>query len=225
MEKHVIIGDIHGRTAWRDIIEQNPGCHYVILGDYFDSFDVSAGVQLQNFHEICEFKSDQPDQVTLLHGNHDYIQYTHEQKCSGYQEPFAIPLIAALRDAKDLVQTAYSVESYLFTHAGVTQVWFSNHNLDQANPADSINALWLANPRAFYYDQDDNSGYGDSIIQGPLWVRPDSLSLCPLAGHTQVVGHTRCGSIQERWGNYFIDTDLLSYLVIDDDGPVVHERS
>jgi predicted phosphodiesterase len=39
MSKTVVIGDIHGRDSWKQIIkDQNPD-RVVFMGDYFDSYD------------------------------------------------------------------------------------------------------------------------------------------------------------------------------------------
>jgi predicted phosphodiesterase len=55
--KTIIIGDVHGRDQWKQIVAQEKDADTVIfLGDYFDSFDISAVEQMHNFKEIVEFK-------------------------------------------------------------------------------------------------------------------------------------------------------------------------
>ena len=40
MSKNIYIGDIHGRTLWKDIVDAHPDASTInFIGDYFDSFD------------------------------------------------------------------------------------------------------------------------------------------------------------------------------------------
>ena len=40
--KTIVIGDIHGRTIWKQIVIENPDFDkLVFIGDYFDSFDIA----------------------------------------------------------------------------------------------------------------------------------------------------------------------------------------
>ena len=56
--KTIMIGDIHGRDTWKQIIAQEPDAHRIVfLGDYFDSFDIKGVEQLYNFNEIIKFKT------------------------------------------------------------------------------------------------------------------------------------------------------------------------
>ncbi len=57
MNKTIIVGDVHGRDQWKQIVAQEKDADTVIfLGDYFDSFNISAVEQMHNFKEIVEFK-------------------------------------------------------------------------------------------------------------------------------------------------------------------------
>ena len=57
--KTIIIGDIHGRSVWKQIVEKEQDAHKIVfLGDYFDSFDIKGVEQLHNFNEIIKFKQD-----------------------------------------------------------------------------------------------------------------------------------------------------------------------
>ena len=74
----VVIGDIHGRDTWKDIVKRHPNAYkFVFVGDFFDSFKLSVEVMLNNFKEISDFKKENPDKVILLCGNHDF----HYLKC------------------------------------------------------------------------------------------------------------------------------------------------
>jgi len=70
--KTVFIGDIHGRSIWKQIVEQEKPDRVIFVGDYFDSFDIPGIDQIHNFKEIIHFKKTSGIEVVLLVGNHDY---------------------------------------------------------------------------------------------------------------------------------------------------------
>lgn len=73
MAKIIVIGDIHGRNTWMDVINQEVTYDKVIfLGDYFDSKEIFPRQWIDNFKEIVQLKRNNPDGVVLLIGNHDY---------------------------------------------------------------------------------------------------------------------------------------------------------
>ena len=47
--KIIAIGDIHGRSIWKNIVSANSYDKVVFLGDYFDSFDIHTLDQIDNF--------------------------------------------------------------------------------------------------------------------------------------------------------------------------------
>ena len=53
-EKNIIvIGDVHGRTSWKQIVDKHPGCRLVFLGDYCDPYEKIPGeAVLENLMEI-----------------------------------------------------------------------------------------------------------------------------------------------------------------------------
>ena len=59
--KTVFIGDIHGRSTWKLIVEKEQPDHVVFMGDYFDSFDISAAEQMHNFMEIIAYRQSSPN--------------------------------------------------------------------------------------------------------------------------------------------------------------------
>ena len=76
MSKTIYIGDIHGRDVWGEIVAKHDDAdNIVFIGDYFDSFDIPAVIQLDNIKKIVEFKKkrelDTSRKVYLLIGNHD----------------------------------------------------------------------------------------------------------------------------------------------------------
>ncbi|MCD8262709.1 MAG: hypothetical protein LUD15_15580 [Bacteroides sp.] len=39
MTPTIAIGDIHGLTTWKGIVEKHPDCKIVFLGDYLDPYE------------------------------------------------------------------------------------------------------------------------------------------------------------------------------------------
>lgn len=73
-EEIIAIGDIHGEShklnklikkIWKYL--DNPKCHLVFCGDYFDRGVNSPKV----FELLCELKDKKPDQVFFIEGNHE----------------------------------------------------------------------------------------------------------------------------------------------------------
>ena len=83
----IVIGDIHGESRWKEIVERHPGEKYIFLGDYCDPYnqDLLEDDVLNNLSQIIKFKQEHRDNVILLLGNHDmqYIDDTAEL-CSRY---------------------------------------------------------------------------------------------------------------------------------------------
>ena len=78
MKKIVVIGDIHGRDTWKEIIaKEEPFDKVVFLGDYFDSYYISFKNQFINYNEIIKYKDDNKDKVITLFGNHE-LHYISE---------------------------------------------------------------------------------------------------------------------------------------------------
>lgn len=194
MEKIIIIGDIHGRTIWKQIVEDNPDANlFIFMGDYFDSFDINTMEQMHNFRDIIAFRKDNPDKVITLLGNHDY-HYT--SGCIGSYSGFDYSIMFNMRlELDDLIKEgvlimAHQIGNYLFTHAGVTKTFCQEQKIDTDNLVESLNEHLIHKPNVFNFRLGKNySAYGDDINQGPLWVRPISL-LDDGLDYIHVVGHT-----------------------------------
>lgn len=224
--KIIALGDIHGRSIWKSIVENETFDKVVFIGDYFDSKEgISGKDQRKNFQEIIHFKKSNPENVVLLIGNHDYhyLKYVY-QSYSGFQA-FEQPTIQELLEnalSEDLLQICYKSEKFLFTHAGVTKVWYSNTFqrvfTDNEKIESDLNNLFQSNRRTFgFIEGSDWSWTGDSEYQSPIWVRPKSLMLNKIDGFVQIVGHTIKYAIENINEVVFIDTLGTSseYLVID----------
>jgi predicted phosphodiesterase len=208
MKKVIVIGDIHGRTIWKQIIDREHDADmFIFMGDYFDSFNVeyTTDHQLSNFHEICEAKRRMPERVILLYGNHDhhYLPYINEYY-SGYQRLRAYDIGTAVQDAVKhrLLQMCITYENFILTHAGITDAWFgqtftkSLSSCSMESISQLLNDLLLHRPREFnFLPGMYNDAYGDETSQTPIWVRPNSLRKNVMTDKRQIVGHTEVESI------------------------------
>lgn len=229
--KTLVLGDTHGRTLWKQIVDQ-PFDRVIFIGDYLDTHEnITPLQQLENLREIIKFKQENMDKVILLIGNHDYHYWPSiDEKYSGYQHQMRKSFEYELAEFGNLFQMCHTQDGILFTHAGLTKQFLRDNNLvpDQFL-IDQINELFDNRPDSFGFNGYDP--YGDNITQGPIWVRPRSLMKDALEGFRQVVGHTTMKYIEPRDRNelkdqfWFIDTLGTSgeYLEINDGEIVVRK--
>lgn len=214
--KTLMIGDIHGRNQWKYITANEEYDKVVFLGDYFDTHEnVSHEEQLKNFEDILTFKSDSPDKVILLYGNHDHSYYNNE-RCSGYNVAYADKISEILKEADQIsyLQAVHVQDDIIMSHAGVSEYWLTNvAHLD--NPADiTMDDLSIFN---FNYLTGIDY-YGDTISQSPIWIRPQSLISNLLPGYRQIIGHTsflKPVILSEKV--YCNDLMPLYYIMVEDD--------
>jgi hypothetical protein len=227
--KTVIIGDLHGIPDWHPILEfEKPG-RCVFVGDYFDSFDVSAAEQIFNFKRIIEWKESNPGtEVILLIGNHDYHYFAGmpHGDTTGFQANAYHTIQYAIEENRHHMRMAYQFDNIICSHAGIGLTWLEMNGWDGNQPiVKYVNDLWRYKPGSF-----DHRGYhpsGDSMGETPIWIRPRSLmkdwSPEYRDAFVQVVGHTTRSSIDMQGKStggrfYFIDTMQTSgeYLVVED---------
>ena len=71
-ERYLVIGDIHGRTIWKDIIEKENPDFVIFLGDYVSTHGFeTAKEQIENLEDILQYKEQNPNTTILLRGNHE----------------------------------------------------------------------------------------------------------------------------------------------------------
>ena len=186
--KTVVLGDVHGRTIWKDILDKEQPDRTVFLGDYVSSHEAIPGkTQIHNLLEILDLKEHRPDEVFLLRGNHDlqHLGYSWAE-CSGYN-----PAVAMEMPTDRFLQlTQWTVVDdelrTVFSHAGISKIWMENsditdiHDINFMKPSELFGFI----PNSW----DDYSG--DSVTQSPTWIRPWALTKCNISGWKQVVGHT-----------------------------------
>jgi len=199
--KTLILGDIHGLSTWKEIINQEKDLGRIIfMGDYFDSFDIPGIEQLYNFNEIIRFKESTEIPVIMLIGNHDHHYMGVGETYSGYQPAMQWDIQHAIKTNLDHLQIAYKLDDLIFTHAGISPIWLDNtfgwNGWNKGDVIEKLNDLYKFRPIAFNFSHGGFSGTGDSTDQGPLWIRPRSLMKSNSGDNgfkknfIQIVGHT-----------------------------------
>ena len=142
MNKVIAIGDIHGSTKWRNIIDGNKDVQIVFLGDYLDPYvEYDCDEILDNLIEIIDFKRNNKDRVVLLLGNHDLHYISSDAEiCTRFDFRIARKAGILFIENFKLFQYAFQLKDIIFTHAGISQRWFEKDfkgNIEH-NIADSI---------------------------------------------------------------------------------------
>lgn len=208
--KTLILGDIHGRSIWKDVIEKEVPDRVIFLGDYVSTHEgIPAEEQLSNLSEILEYKEQNVDKVILLRGNHDmqHLGY-YWAECSGYdmkvQQFMSNPEF--LNKFLSLTQWIYIDDDLktIFSHAGISKTWlnlvekhivteigsqYDDGTIDDEQVLRYINNITPCELFGFIPDNAYDF-YGESKTQPPTWIRPNTLQKCNILGYDQVVGHT-----------------------------------
>lgn len=224
MEKILVLGDIHGRTIWKDIIERENPDKTIFLGDYVTTHDpdVSSRQQINNLKEILLYKENNIDNVVLLRGNHclQSLGY-YWASCSNLDQRVLefMSETSFKRKFLDLTQWIYIDGNLrtIFSHAGVSQVWMDNSGIKSVYDINKLEPFEIFGFTPGYY----GDYTGDSCTQPPTWIRPTSLVECAVEWWNQVVGHTPVKaitkiSLKHSMDLWLCDTlDVKQYLIID----------
>ena len=189
--KELVLGDIHGKTIWKDIIKKENPDKVIFLGDYVTTYDdISSEKQIANLEEILDYKEANSSKVILLRGNHDgqHLGYSWAE-CSGLDRTVLEYMSEETFKERflSLTQWVYIDKELntIFSHAGVSRVWLESVNCD----IEDLNTLIPSELFGFTPDSLFDC-YGDSVTQPPTWIRPRALCKCNISGYDQVVGHT-----------------------------------
>lgn len=228
--KTLILGDIHGRSVWKELVSSEKPNKVIFLGDYVTSRErIPESEQISNLIEILDFKEDASTgiEVILLRGNHDVQALDYWwATCApvfSHTEYFTDNGEALKNRFLKLTQWVYLDGDILYSHAGVTKSWFNAHK-HKFGSIEGINNVGPCESFSFQPGTDNPwDVYGDSKFQSCLWVRPGALVKDALF-YTQVVGHTTMGQcgyqiIHNETGDtrevWFCDCLPHSYLVLE----------
>lgn len=203
--KYVLIGDVHGRTNWKKIIEKEKDADKVIFhGDYFDPYDWTLTVEeiTRNFREILQLKKDNPNKFVLLVGNHDLRSFNQNaNECryiDGTFEAIGTEFYNGIKEG--LIQLCYFIESKVVcSHAGFTKTWLNDAGLEfdefllNKDFKEQVEYKTVVSTYDFIYNRNDGwpDMSGNNHYQGPLWVRPQALMFDKVPVVIQCIGHSR----------------------------------
>jgi len=241
--KTIVIGDVHGRSLWKLIVNQEQDADRIVfIGDYFDSFDIKGDDQINNFLDIIEYKKSNNKEIIMLIGNHDfhYFPEVGDTGTSGYQTRLAPSIQHVIDSNRKHLQMAYQMDEFLFSHAGISSKFldsvFGNGGWKLETMVEQVNELFKYKPLTFNFGEAVSikkmsylDPYGDNEEQSPIWIRPRSLmaanrntlrtQVIQVVGHTQVKKLDLVGSEKTAGGRYYlIDCQGTTgeYLIIED---------
>jgi hypothetical protein len=198
--KRIVIGDPHGRWGFvKQIYDKEQPEEVIILGDYFDSFNIDVYTQRESYEHIIELRKEHLKKYRrgfiMLIGNHD-MHYMDEKfgRCSGWNVLSAsVAGYPLCRDwDREILQMCYidEVNKTIYSHAGVSMNWFTKWCTSLGN----INTL---ETKAFVFTyRDGGDAYGSSTYSSPLWLRPEGLQNSMYVDNdgivwNQIFGHTQ----------------------------------
>ena len=212
--KIVCIGDLEGRTIWKDIIKKENPDLTIFLGDYVASRVVSPKQEVSTLEELMEYKEANPDKVILLRGNHDLEALGYSWAACYPQAPDISKKFIQAHKERFLnnTQWIYVDEDLktIFSHAGISQIWinetvepylvegnvgsqYDDGSIDTEIVLKYINTIEPCKVFGFIGDRFDMCG--DSKTQSCVWIRPETLMNCAIPDWKQIVGHTRTKKI------------------------------
>jgi predicted MPP superfamily phosphohydrolase len=240
--KTVVIGDIHGRSIWKLIVNQENSDRIIFIGDYFDSFNIKGEEQLNNFLDIIEYKKSSGKEVIMLIGNHDhhYFPEVGDTGTSGYQNIFKHQIEPTIDANREHLQMAYQFDEFLFSHAGISSKFldsvFGEGGWKEETIVEQVNELFKYKPLTFNFGEAVSikkmsylDPYGDNEEQSPIWIRPRSLmsankdtlrkKVIQIVGHTSAKSLDLEGTQKFTGGRYYL-IDCLGtsgeYMIIED---------
>ena len=221
--KILVIGDIHGRSIYRDIIEKESPDQVIFLGDFASShYNISPEKQIEEFDWVINYKQQYPNTI-ILRGNHDTEAMGYYwAEC--YPKAYGYDMWAERKQIwLDNTQWVYIDEDLktIFSHAGVSQIWMDNSRIKSVYEINNLepSELFGFTPESLF----DN--FRNSVTQPPTWIRPQSLCKCNVIEWDQVVGHTPATTdiinirkaTKKNRNIWLCDAlDMSKYLIIDD---------
>lgn len=151
--KYNVIGDIHGRRTWENLVI-NDGIN-IFVGDYFapyvfakpgketvraktlteffesmnderDTYSIPYYEVKKNFLNIIKYKEEHPETILLL-GNHDLDHWYIPEKTRGWDGEHYLEISSLFEQYKDYFKVCHSINNkILLSHAGVSIVWYMN---------------------------------------------------------------------------------------------------
>lgn len=194
----VVIGDVHGRSIWLDILNHEHPDKVVFLGDYVSSKEIISGdKQAEILCSILELKRNNPEEIILLRGNHDLEAMPYRWASCYPWAPLAVREKFNNEEFRneflELTQWVHVLQvgskQAICSHAGVSKEWLQLLGGDGQFNEEFINSLPPS--KLFGFNDEDWSGVGNNPKQPCTWLRPLALSTHFVDGYDQIVGHTQ----------------------------------
>lgn len=186
--EYVIVGDLQNNYDVLPPLMQL-ATKKLFVGDYLDSWPYVANVakQVQGFHTLLQMI--ERGDALAVYGNHDGAYTMPMARCSGYNSLTQMQVnILASQARRSLAPFLYHPSTRtLFTHAGISEALWQHEKLSLDTLPETLYE-WSLNPASPFYWIGRARGGGDPT-GGPLWSDWHQ-EFTPVAGLTQVVGHT-----------------------------------
>lgn len=220
MSKILILGDIHGRSFWKEPCN-NWKDKIIFLGDYHDPYgeyiegEPNKAESLINLRELAEFvesRRNTSDIICLL-GNHDLSYFNGFCECrfDHWQKNEVKDLINSLNPQLYYIYEDLTIEEphkYLFSHAGITKDWLDCNNMELKD-LDNIDITNISPLDQIPYSRGGYNIYG-SCIWNDL---TDFQVQNPYKDYYQIFGHS--------WGGRTTPLITDKYAMLDCCKPIV----
>lgn len=197
-EKILVCGDLHTKYHIFEYVK-SLACKYdevVFLGDYVDDWSASPEASWNLLNSLIEWKKAEPEKVILLWGNHDLSEYMPEIfRCAGFNQRTSNLVREVFRNNDNLFQIAYSWNRILFTHAGLTDSFAKQLEIDDFQNgwsnivANELNILLNTEEKRNMLAQ-VGQARGGASVPSVMWADKIELEEDPCSDFIQVVGHT-----------------------------------
>jgi hypothetical protein len=209
--KRVLIGDIHGRDYWLDVVNENDDAdEFIFFGDYIDPYQhvykdfnpeavISDEELITNFQRIIDFKESNGATVKLLLGDRDLYYIADLGPCKAHSPKAAQQIRELFLSKLYLFDVVYQFDNVLCTHAGISEAWLNKYRQDWkvSNVSSIVKELFNEDYRYFHYNGtlvDENIATVGRIYESPFCLNAVDLTMYNLdlwKEYIQVFGHTR----------------------------------
>lgn len=243
--KIIIIGDIHGRTFWKEAVKDiTENDKVIFLGDYLDPYPREGILRkdaIENFKEILAFKREYPDNVILLWGNHDHGYLNEEYYASRTDNKNWDEINNLYHENFHLFQLCYYLcidnKPYVFSHAGILKGWLEDiefyvpsTNIEIQTMCDIFNSKFIEEDIELF-----DQLYEVSIHRGG-WHNYGSMIWADIHEHFslkdedvlpffQIVGHTQLTGPEPIIGKHVTDLDVRTAFILNKDGSITRKET
>lgn len=203
MSKYNIIGDIHGRTSWKELVQDD--CTNIFVGDYFDPYESTTFEDcMSNMNDIISYKEEHPNTILLI-GNHD-MQYLINENYSRKMIEHIDDIKQFFEENKDKFQIAYNIDDVIVSHAGISIIWYL-YRIYNIN----VCRIWKSNGNVTDFDKEIEDYYSNGIYQ---WNEKDNLKETYINNTKEMSVFRNCNVDYFRMDNEWIEfTDNTDTIV------------